>query len=350
MNNEYRRGTVLGLTIAEIFILLIFLILLALLGLASNWEEKEKEYRADRQVLSVWRDIIEEFQAPEKIRTLHRKATRLEQQLKNNEVGAEKTLTTLSAENAELREMIEEIHEERERLHNENTKLSNENFALHEDRKTLREQVATARQDKDEEGAALQEEIETIREEHEELHKENTRLSNRNAVLRQEAAAETQKAERIKADLDTLRRKGQNPPCWYETVFDGSETREKAHYIFNIGVYDDYMVVRRHPIPLGLADDDNGRPYAEEAVDPLRLEDIPYNTRLSYEDMTRNMKRIRDLGKMRKVRSYSCIFWVKVWDKTSPDAKARWKNAHDGVLEGLFGTYLVKDDPWPESP
>ena len=319
MNNEYRRGTVLGLTIAEIFILLIFLILLALLGLASNWEEKEKEYRADRQVLSVWRDIIEEFQAPEKIRTLHRKATRLEQELKNSEMlGAEKTLTTLSEENAELREMIEEIHEERERLHNENTKL--------------------------------REEIEIIREEREELHKENTRLSNRNAVLRQEAAAETQEAERIKADLDTLRRKGQNPPCWYETVSDGSKTREKAHYIFNIGVYDDYMVVRRHPIPPGLADDDNGRPYAEEAVDPLRLEDIPYNTRLSYEDMTRNMKRIRDLGKMRKVRSYSCIFWVKVWDKTSPDAKARWKNAHDGVLEGLFGTYLVKNDPWPESP
>ena len=286
MNSEYRRGTVLGLTIAEVFILLIFLILLAFLGLASNWEEKEEEYRADRQLLSVWHDIIQEFQAPEEIRTLHSKATRLEQQLKSSETS-----------NAELHGKIEAMHEEHERLRDENAKLSDKNSALH-----------------------------------------------------QQVAAERQEAGRVKADLDTVRRKGQNPPCWYQTVADGGRTREKAHYTFNIGVYDEYMVVRRHPIPPGRADDDNGRPYTEEAVNPLRLDDVLYDTQLSYEEMIQQMKRIRDLGKMRKIRSYSCIFWVKVWDKTSPDAKTRWKEAHDRVLEGLFGTYEVKDDPWPESP
>ena len=280
----------------------------------------------------MWHDIIKEFQAPEEIRTLYSKATRLEQQLKSSRTP-----------NTELHEKIDAMHEEHERLRDENS-------ALHEDQETLREQIAVARQDKDEEVAALRREIETMHKELQELHNANSKLSNKNAELHQQVAAERQEAGRVKADLDTVRRKGQNPPCWYQTVTDAGRTREKAHYIFNIGVYDEYMLVRRHPIPPGRADDDNGRPYTEEAVDPLRLEDVLYDTQLSYEEIIQQMKRIRDLGKMRKVRSYSCIFWIKVWDKTSPDAKTRWKEAHDGVLEGLFGTYEVKDDPWPESP
>ena len=50
MEEGYRRGTVLGLTIAEIFILLVFLMLLALLGMNRYWDDK----------LDPWRVIIEE--------------------------------------------------------------------------------------------------------------------------------------------------------------------------------------------------------------------------------------------------------------------------------------------------
>ena len=49
MEEGYRRGTVLGLTIAEIFILLVFLMLLALLGVNRYWNER----------FESWRDIIE---------------------------------------------------------------------------------------------------------------------------------------------------------------------------------------------------------------------------------------------------------------------------------------------------
>ena len=37
MEEGYRRGAVLGLTIAEIFILLVFLMLLALMGVNRYW-------------------------------------------------------------------------------------------------------------------------------------------------------------------------------------------------------------------------------------------------------------------------------------------------------------------------
>lgn len=356
MNNEYRRGTVLGLTIAEIFILLIFLVLLAFLGLANNWEKKEKEYLADQQLLSEWRDVLEEFQAPEEIRTLHSKAKRLEQQLDGREAAdTEKRLAALSRKNVELREEIEAIRRERKELHDENTRLSQENSALQEERNSLREDSAVARRDAEQEAAALREEIETIRKQRDESIRDNRRLSNMYTELREErdalheqAADAEQETDRIRAEFDTFRRKGQNPPCWYETVPAGDGTREKAHYLFDIAVHDEYMVVRRRPIPPGRADDDHGRPYAEEAGD-LGLEDIPFGDRLTDEEMNRHMKPIRDLGRDRKVRSYSCIFWVKVWDRTSRDAKLRWKQAHDEILEGLFGTYVVKDDPWPDS-
>ena len=368
MNDEYRRGTVLGLTVAEIFILLIFLILFALLGLASTWDERETKHRIDRRILTVWSDVIEKFQAPEEIETLVRRANELEQDRER-----------ISKKNAELRGNVAALHVERKRLRGENDKLSDENSVLMEDREALIEEIEKLRDENTKpseentdlrrnieavraerkrlrgenarlsaENSGLQEEREALTEEIEKLRDENTRISDSNIALRGRAAEERGRAERIEKDLETLRHKGQNPPCWYETVADGGRKREKAHYIFNIAVHDEYMVVLRHPIPRGQADDDHGRPYTEEA-DDLRLEDIPYGVPLSYGEVTRHMERIRDLGKLRKVRNYSCIFWVKVWDKTSPEAKARWKEAHDGVLEGLFGTYQVKDEPWPET-
>lgn len=45
MEEGYRRGTVLGLTIAEIFILLVFLMLLALMGVNRYWSDKEAKKR-----------------------------------------------------------------------------------------------------------------------------------------------------------------------------------------------------------------------------------------------------------------------------------------------------------------
>ena len=368
MNDEYRRGTVLGLTVAEIFILLIFLILFALLGLASTWDEEEAEHRIDRRILEVWRDVIEKFQAPEEIETLVRRANGLEQDLER-----------ISKENAELHGNIEALHVERKRLRGENAKLSAENSVLMEDREALIEEIEEFREENTRpseentdlrrnieavraerkrlrgenarlsaENSGLQEDREALTEEIEKLRDENTRLSDSNTALRGQVAEERGRTERIEKDLETLKHKGQNPPCWYEVVPDGDGWREKAHYIFNIAVHDEYMVVLRPPAPPGQADDDHGRPYDQEA-DDLRLDEIPYGVQLPYEEITRHMERIRDLGKMRKVRSYSCIFWVKVWDETSPEAKARWKEAHDGVLEGLFGTYQVKDEPWPET-
>ena len=144
--------------------------------------------------------------------------------------------------------------------------------------------------------------------------------------------------------------RARTPPCWYETVDAGEgRTREKPHYLFDIAVYDGAIVVLRRPAPAGRAEDDGGPPYAEEARD-LGLDRIPYDTRLSDAQVTKVMSSLHARAEAGEVRSYSCKFFVSVWDKTSPDAKARWKRAHLDVLQGLFGTYVVREDPWPGDP
>ena len=323
LDNAYRRGTVFGLTIAEIFILLIFLILLALLGLANHWREKEEEYELSReaalardQLLFEWRDVIE-FHTPDEIKTLHSRATSLEQQIRSYE------------------DLIEE-------------------YGSHDqEKRTLLDTIRTLRT----ENESLQEEARALRAESEGLRNENMELSEETSMLREErdalrgqAEVAGRHADRARAELRILRHKGQNPPCWYETVAAAEgRTREKAHYIFNIAVYDEAMVVDRLPVPSGGAYDDGGLAYAEE-VERLGLDEIPYDTRLSDAELEQYMRPIYRLGDSRYVRSYRCIFYVKVWDETSLHAKVRWKHAHDNVLEGLFGTYVVKEDPWPGSP
>lgn len=291
LDSAYRRGTVFGLTIAEIFILLIFLVLLALLGLAGYWQEREKEYEAQRerhrgreQILSEWRDVIE-FHTPDQIKNLIRKMPSLEQENQN-----------LRRKNENLRKRTEDSERETERA-------------------------------REKEGEAKE----------------------KQERLKRELDEEKRKVKRVEEDA-RARKKGQNPPCWYETVDDvRGGTREKPHYLFNIAVYDDAIVVLPHPIPPGGAEDDDGPPYAEEAKS-LSLDSMRYGEPLSDSELVDDMRDIYNRGRNAEVRSYDCTFYVKVWDRTSSGAKARWKEAHHEVLEGLFGTYVVRDDPWPESP
>ena len=153
-------------------------------------------------------------------------------------------------------------------------------------------------------------------------------------------------AAEAREELRVLRTKGQNPPCWYRQVDDGKGgVRERPYYTFDVGVYADHMVLRRAATPPGGAADDNGGSYAAEA-DRLDLGNLPYGQPLDDNTFIRTLQPVHDAGKNKLVRTYSCIFWTRVWDLTPPDAKARWQRAHDRILEGMFGAYTVRDDPW----
>ena len=287
---EYRRGSVLGLTVAEIFILLLFLLLLVYLALNENWTARGgtlgEELDQLRQQLTVkdkklreWQGVIEEFQTPQEVQTLVSKMLQADQR------------------EEEYRHQIEVFKE-------------------------------------------------TLNKSNNEAHREVITLRTQNSNLRQEIEIAQQNYEEIKEELRVVREKGNNPPCWYKTVpAERGGMREKAHYTFRIGVFDNAIIILEQPVPPGSAEDDNGPLYAVEA-EQLGLTDIPYETELNDESLIEKMQPIHDAGKNERVRSYSCTFFVKVWDETSAHNKERWKNAHH-LLEDLFGTYIVQNDPWP---
>ena len=266
------------MTVAEIFILLLFLLLLVFLSLNKGREQKEEQLA----VVQQWGEVIEKFETPEEVETL----------------ALQREKARREAE--QYREQLSELKE-----------------VLQKDDNQLRE-----------ENSELQEQIED---------------------LQRDAQGAQQQNEQLKEELRIVREKGTDPPCWYKVVPDPKKgEREKPLYSFHIAVFEETMIVRQAPTPPGGATDDGGLSYASEAGE-LGFAGIPYDQPLSDEELIKHMKPVHDAGKNGEVRTYSCLFFAKVWDKTPPHAKKRWKQAHDGVLEGLFGTYTVQDEIWPPS-
>ena len=127
----YRRGTVLGLTVAEVFVLLLFLLMLAFLALTQSSESAElrqsdyaeavekleqaqNELAVARRQYEPWESVIREFKAPDEIVTLHRdkaaaerEAARARRVADNALAAAEKALGAEEVSKNELRVLQE---------------------------------------------------------------------------------------------------------------------------------------------------------------------------------------------------------------------------------------------------
>ena len=276
--------------------LLVFLLLLTLLLVMSQWEKKmmeeetrRKEAENIRQVLSVW-DNPEYIPALEEVKILHDRAEKTSEA----EAGRKDLI-----EQKETLEMARKL-----------TEVAEQDVGLIE---KLQNQLEEAKKEKIEDEKKI--------------------------VKLEEALQEARRDLRIQI-------KGENAPCWYKLKVKNGKTREQHLFLLNIAVFDDAMIILPRKPPEGAAVEDGGKPYAVEARS-LPLTGIPYGESLKDEVLREYLQPIYDLGKAAKVRTYPCMFSVLVWDKTSKEAKARWQRAHDEVLEGLFGTVRVKEDPWP---
>ena len=262
----YRRGAVLGLTIAETFILLTFLLLIAMLGLTHGDEPPPEPDKANGPRVWVRPDTIE---------TLENAA----EEARKAQGDAEQARAT--------------AERERDKAHAEA-----------------------------EEARKAQEEAEQTR------------------------AAVERERDQTRRDLALLRRKGKNPPCWYQIVSAGDgKTREKPYYAFNLAIYEDSIELAPRPAPPGGALDDGDEQYADERK-RLRIDDLPYGKKLSDIEFIEAVSDLVAQGRNGQVRTYECVFSVMVWDKTPADAKKRWKDAHDSIIEGSFSAYTVRDLEW----
>lgn len=284
--STYRQGTVLGLTVAETFILLAFLLLIALLGFAPPDDEPQICAVDVGTKTFVWNPESstvgspQEWVRPSEIETLVGSA----EQARKEKSDAEQALAVAERELEQANQRAEESRKAEEQ----------------------------ARRDLDTLGS------------------------------------ERDQAQR---DLDVFRRKGENPPCWYQIVAAGQgRTREKAYYAFNVAIYEDSIALARRSAPPGGAHDDKegpnaGKLYADEWK-RLNIDQLPYGKALSDDEFTDAVRDMVAQGKNRQVRSYECVFSVMVWDKTPVYAKDRWKDAHDRLIEGRFSAYTAQDLEW----
>ena len=313
----YRRGTVLGLTVAEVFIILLFLLMLVFLAVAQEW-----------QVMFAVPPTNAAAEL-EKAKSMLDDVRKVRDQFKNRSPNPSEKVSERGEKSIPVPEdpvTLEEAQDSEPRTPEDLTDYRDDDLA--EDIHDLLESAADA----------LQQEKRKVR--------EAEKRADAAEAARDEARKAARQADR---NLEVFQTKGHNPPCWYERVpSDRGRDREKPYYTFEVAVFDQSMVLRQVPAPPGGAVDDQDSRYSNYAEEAriLRLDRLPYNVPLRNQEVIAAILPIHDAGKNEEIRSYSCIFWARVWDLTSLDAKARWKDAHDRILEGLLGTYAVSDDPW----
>ena len=333
----YRRGAVLGLTIAETFILLTFLLLIALLGLVQQDEPLPEPDTASAP--RVW-------MRPEEIETLVNAA----EEARKAQEEAEQVRAAVELERDQAHEKAEEARKAQEEAEQARAAVELERDLAHEKTEEARKAQAEAEQAR----AALELERNLAHEKLEEARKAQAEAEQVRAAVELEldqahenavqarAAAERDLTQR---DLALLRRKGKNPPCWYQIVSADEGTREKPYYLFNAAIYENYIELAPRTAPPGGAFDDGGEPYADEWK-RLHIEELPYGKKLSDNEFTEAVSDFVAQGRNRQVRTYECVFSVMVWDRTPDHAKKRWKDAHDRIIEGSFSAYTVQDLEW----
>ncbi len=131
--------------------------------------------------------------------------------------------------------------------------------------------------------------------------------------------------------------KGQHPPCWYKIVTRrNGKPRERGLYIFHVNIFDNNVFVKDIPAPT---------PEYALQKPALLFNRSALNKNISFGEFVKSFKPLKDAGENRKVQDYPCKFYVKVWEATT--SKKKYRRALEKVVETVFFTYLVEDEPWP---
>ena len=342
--SAYRRGTVLGLTVAETFILLAFLLLIALLGLIQKESLPTEAAEAKEPNVSV-----HPWVRPEQIEPLVNAARRARAAAERDRDHAQREAVQARAAQKEAERGRDRAQQETEqaRIAREEAEEARDQAQQEAEHARMAQEEAERARDRAQQEAGharvAQEEAERARDQ-ERRETEQARMAQE--VAEQARAVAERDRDQVQRDYALLRRKGENPPCWYNVVgANEGNTREKAHYVFNVAIYEDGIELCDEPPPNGGAYDDGGGPYADEWK-RLQIGELPYGIKLSDREFTDVVENLVMQGRKAMVRTYQCVFSVRVWDITPEHAKKRWQHAHDRVIEAYFSAYTVRDDEW----
>ena len=134
--------------------------------------------------------------------------------------------------------------------------------------------------------------------------------------------------------------KGQDSPCWFRPAKrPNGEPYERPTYVFHIRIADEGIFVQDTPAPtLTYREQKQRLPFDRGAL----------NRWLGDEEFVTAFQPLKLAGENRAVRDdRRCTFYVAVWDATSETSKRRYKRAHNEVVQAVFNTYEYRQDPWP---
>jgi len=330
-DRPYRRGVVLGLSLAELFIILIFLLLMAMIGYTASREEELQEYeeelkqRIDDQGLAE-ADAAEAEQAANEARDeLSKVSKALEQANKEKDEAQER------ADKAE--ETLGNIIEDDDPIDLIN-QLTSENEKLTKDNEELQDKLTTAAPDA-EIGKQVKETADELGVDPNELIK----LTKGVSVLNEEISQLEKEKEGLE---EALSGKGQYSHCWYRMAKrKNGKDYEKALYIFDIRISDDYIFVKDIPAPT-----DEYQSQKEE----LPFDRTALNRNLDYKEFIPAFRALKLAGHNNEVRNdRRCTFTVQVWDVTSSDNKKGWQQAKDRIVQNIFNTFWDDSEgsKWP---
>jgi len=255
-HRAYRRGIVLGLSLAELFILLVFLLLLALLGYAllrDDQSVRQAQTIAEQQEQIV--NLQEQVAPFENIDP--NDLIRQNEQLKGDLLVAQGR-----AEDANRR--AEEAEREAEQQAQRVADLEREN------------ERAEAR----------------------------VREAERRAIVAESAR---QEAERELAESQVF---GQFSPCWYVVVQEQGGEREKAVFTFDVRMKNETVLVQRH----------YRRPPSGARTPAAEYDHAALGRELPYTEFMRKFEPLKIAGREKSIRDRECYFHVQLWDATTDKA------------------------------
>lgn len=314
----YRRGLVLGLSLAELFIILVFLLLLATIGFLSEMEKIKKKQMTEINKLTT---------------TL----TRYQQVLKDNNVNLEE-FDTLVRKAAEADKLIQENTNQKKLL----TALQpiidaiNDDPNKSENKKELIEDLAEAINAKDFETASTM--LKVLAKTDNDLIDELSSI----AEIKQENS-ELKKEKSELADLvEALgKERGDNPPCLYKPREKGDRLYEKKPYK---EIYSFDILIKRNRVIVVERDLEKGNLGNFTQVRP-QITKSSFYSELSFKEFSDTFSIYRQIGQDKLVQPYPCAFFAKVWwDKSMSSSEYERGIAQ---VNSVFFKDIMRSLPWP---
>ena len=272
-NQSYRRGLILGLTIAESVVLIIFALLLILTTLLISKDSQLKTCQSEKQTLAEHCHDTDELlislrEQNKKIVALEKKISGLEAEL-NARI---QKISSLEKKAADLEAQLTKLEKVRQLLERINQQIPGDQ--------------------------ALSEKLDVLIKQAEAWKRLVQQLTKSQAVPDEQIQGMLNKAlEKIGTE---------RPSCWVAN--DG-----KPQYIFTIELRANGVIVHDNAI----------RPEEQQQ---LPIESFLLGSEMSYAQFRNAAEALRSWAKEERTDKQSCVFFVRVIDRTSANQKAIYKN------------------------